>query len=345
MSKQSLIKEKFIDPAVASGDLGTLEKATAIWKTTVEAQKYERDIADSDSKKRSEKVRFWIPILVPLISSAALIATLIFQVIQFRENTRMMTNTAEDTSWREVLNRAKNTKGPEMVFSMTLIKGFLDSERYSVPAREISVTILARLTDADAFGILFPEIMNRTDWSNINDITRIGAGLNRAQRFLAKASDSISKRDIPDIMAGGMNDPKLLREGVINNLELTADAVINFLKLNGKNRENTDIIDLTDFQFAAKDLSNIDFSGSILRYTDYNKCTVKGALFNNIHDFEGSNWESTAWWRANGIDQRLLDYLEREFPYKVNVKYPNDTTNSLGDYSAAIDHLRSKKQK
>lgn len=329
MSNQSLIKEKFIDPAVASGDLGTLEKAAAIWKTTIEAEKCELDIADSASKKRSERVRFWIPILVPLISSVALIATLIFQVIQFRENARMMADTAEDTSWREVLNRAKETKGPNAIFSMTLIKGFLDSYRYGNAAWEISISMLGHMGDPDAFGVLFPELMSRTGWKDLNDIIRIGASLNR---FYCA------------IPVNAVGDDRIKKDSLSQNMDVVGNAVVKFLKDNQQSKKNTSTpVDFSGFQFGTKDLSNLDFSGFILGGTAFYRCTVAGAVFSDVGDFEGSDWAETAWWRAKKIDKRLLDYLEREFPYKENVKYPNDTTKSPEEYRAAIDFLRSDK--
>src|SRR5437868_14202573 len=107
MDRNVAIKDKLVDPAIESGDLAVLKKASSIWKTAAEAESTEREIAHSSTKERTEKVRFWVPILVPLLTAIALIATLLLQMRQYQENVQQAAQSAEENAWREVLKGAQ----------------------------------------------------------------------------------------------------------------------------------------------------------------------------------------------------------------------------------------------
>src|SRR5205823_11257884 len=95
------LQEKF-DHILADKVPLSLELAST-WKAVAEAEKVETEIANAGKAARFEKLKFWIPIIVSLVSTGALVATVIFQVFQFRENTRLNREAAEDTQWREAL--------------------------------------------------------------------------------------------------------------------------------------------------------------------------------------------------------------------------------------------------
>src|SRR5205085_5947376 len=184
MDRLKEIKENLIDPALNASDIPTLEKTSAIWYSIAEAEKLEADIITSKRTVRSESLRFWIPILAPLITAAALIGTLIFQIQQsrkntefqiqqFKENAQSQRLANEDTQWREVLAHAKSTEGPESGFALTLIKSFFDSDRYKKQAREIAAVVLGGVQDPSTFNDNFTALLERTNWDNFKDITNI----------------------------------------------------------------------------------------------------------------------------------------------------------------------------
>jgi hypothetical protein len=324
------IKEEVIDPALKSGDLATIERAAATWKALAEAEKLELDTKESAKKARSESARFWIPIFAPLLSAAALVATFLFQIQQAKA-------TGEDTAWREALNRGRSTQGPEGTFFLTLMKGFFDSERYAKPAREISVNILGHMADPDAFKVLFPDVMRRTTWENVNDICRIGSFLNKAYQKIPP-TDQAPKPDTVREMTSGKLSAKTLDTNFSQEIALTGRSLASFMRSHSPRPRNTRL-ELSDFQFGSVNLDGLDFSQANVHGAAFFRCTVNDGLFRGINDFEDSDWEGTPWWRAREIDPRLLDYLVDNFRLKPGAPYAGGPGSQV-QYDEAVERLK-----
>jgi len=344
MDRKTTIKDQLVSPAIESGDLALIEKTVSIWKTAVEADRAEQDILYWPAKERTEKVRFWVPILVPVLSAIALIATLVIQMRQYQENEqhnqeniKLAAQTAEDNAWREVIKGAQ-ANGREGLFSLSLMKPFLDSPRYQKPAREISISLLGRMADPDAFNILFPEILRRTSWENFNDITKLNSYLFRQS---SEAFNEAKKQTAPGVL-GSQRDPQDVRNDFNEELGTTQDATIAFMKSHGAEpaRANSKL-SFNYNVFGSVDLSNLDFSGSTLRGTRFYRCVVKGVNFSGIADYNETDWPETAWWRAGKMDVGLLDYLEKFWAFKPSNKYPGDQTEDTATYQSEVARLRA----
>jgi hypothetical protein len=357
MSYKEKIKEKLVDPALERGELDTLEKASAVWKTTVEAEKLELDTAQANSKARSESVRFWVPIIAPLIGAVALIATLLFQIQQFQENTRLAREAAEDKAWMEVVKGVGAGKGLQGVLAMSQLKPFLDSKRYKKDARDIAINSLIGVFDPYVFNIIFPDIYERTDWNNFKDLTGIAAQINKR---LLSVSKSVSKEEPPTDVGWwqrllgrdqkkpnrwspygiGGPDPATMQAGYEEEITIVGNAIVKFLKDHRADRPINNRMDFTEVQLPNLDLSNIDFSRSILRRSMFFNCTVVDSNFTDVSDYDDSDWNQTAWWRARKMDKGLVHYLEKEYPYKKGTSYYNDSTKDDKEYLSAIERLK-----
>ncbi len=353
MGYKEKIKEKLVDPALERGELDRLEKASAVWKTAAEAEKLELDTAQSKSKARSESVRFWIPIIAPLIGAVALIATLVFQMRQFQENTRLAREAAEDKAWMEVVKGLGEGRGLQGVHAISQLKPFLDSERYKKLAREISINSLGRIIDPDVFKIIFPDISERTDWNNFNDLTRIAAQLNRGYKNTSEEPLPTKVGWWQRLWGGGQKKPayaipgvppdsSIISAGYDEEMTIVGNAIAKFLKDHRADRPANNRLDFTNVFFCANDLSNIDFSGSILRETIFFNCTVVDSNFINVSDCENSEWKQTAWWHARKMDKGLLDYLEKKYPYEKGISYYNDSTKDDTEYLKAVERLKNQ---
>jgi hypothetical protein len=170
MSKSNTVtlKQKF-EKALADSGPELLEKLAPMWKAIIEAEKTETDIANATTIARFERVKFWVPIIFSLVSTLALVATLVFQVTQFKENTILAKETSEDAQWREALTKAQDTNGPEGVFGVLLLKSFLKSDRYGQQARQTLVMILGHMGNREVFDSVFPDLMANTKWWNLGD--------------------------------------------------------------------------------------------------------------------------------------------------------------------------------
>jgi len=181
MDRLEVIKQKLIDPTLDTPDIHALEKASAI---VAEAEKIESEIAASIRAARSESLRFWIPILAPVISALALIGTLLFQIQQHNENLKSQRAADEknanaqrlaneDAQWREVLTLAQGTEGPAGAYALTLMQSFFDSDRYKKQAREVTVVLLAQTAEPNVFSDNFAALLERTDWDSFRYLKNI----------------------------------------------------------------------------------------------------------------------------------------------------------------------------
>ena len=320
MNPAETLKDTMVAAANA-GDSAAVERIAPLWKSAVEAQKAELDIAEAAARQQTEKVRFWVPIIASVISSVALVATLGFQVYQFREQARTNAQTLEDAAWRDVLNRAKNIRNPDSAFALAMMTPFLDSERYAMAARNVSAAMLGHMADPDSFDTLFPQILERTDPGNMKDIVRIAATLNRVYQDMPNTKNL---------------EPQ--RNGVSKNMTTAAEALRVLLK----RRPASSMTDLSSVQFGTIDLSAVSFSNTRLVEAIFFRCNVKDATFADIEDFTDSDWRATAWWRAKFVDPRLVDYLEKNYPFDAEQDYGWGYQASQNDFVEAVRSLKSR---
>lgn len=353
------LKEKLEKALEQTGAL-TIEQTASLWKTIVEAEKIETETANASKTARFEKLKFWVPIVVSLVTTMALVATLVFQVFQFKENTRLMKESEEDTQWRETLNRAKVIDGPEGAFGITLLKTFFDSTRYGLQAREVAIQILGHMADEDVFDSTFPDLMSRTAWWNLQDIANISKQLNEGydmaddqltslteERDNIKSSTNYSKAVIAQRLKSTdkeFDNLNHLRTASEHELATVSKAVARLLKDPATQHRPRDYdLSLANMQFVSgTGLSGIDLSYAIIRGTDFYKCDVSESDFSNITDFDDSNWKGTAWWRAKKISPELLKYLTDNWKFDEKQEYYNDQSKNAAEYEKFVKALSEK---
>src|SRR5262245_5062066 len=109
-----------------------MEAATESPESKIESRIEAAKLRKLERKEKTEIIRFYIPILVPLISAIALFGALVFQAVQFKKSLEIQRQTidvqkdtvdlqrsmmedqkksGEDASWREVA-KSYNTFNP-----------------------------------------------------------------------------------------------------------------------------------------------------------------------------------------------------------------------------------------
>lgn len=372
MNLLEVIKKKLVDPALDASDIQALEKASAILRSVAEAERIESDITNSTRDARSESLRFWIPILAPVISALALIGTLLFQIQQHKEslksqraadekNAQAQRLANEDTQWREVLTLAKNTEGPEGAYALTLLQSFFDSDRYKTQAREVTVVLLAGILEPNVFSDNFGALLERTNWDNFNHLKNIS----RAQLayFYKYRQDSARLEDQRKQSKTGLpilrDDPGFLQTATGTNVVTTSKGLVQFLRNSLKSRPANIELDLNGCGFWEQDVSNMDFGKANLERFDIYDSNLSGANFSGANldrasigksnvkdaDFSGvraseSNWDRTAWWRAKRISPDLLKYLQDKFQFSPKEEYRDDMTKDFSEYQKEVERLR-----
>jgi uncharacterized protein YjbI with pentapeptide repeats len=369
-----MIKKKLIDPALEASDIVALEKASSILHSVAEAEKIEVDISASTRAARAESLRFWIPILAPVITALALIGTLVFQIQQFKEaaksqrladekNAQSQRLANEDTQWREVLAHAKSTEGPESAFALTLIKSFFDSERYKKQAREVAAVVLGGIGNPTIFDDNFAALLEKTNWDNFKDITNISRTQATIFEQVRREADNLekqreqSKTPFPD--PRGTDDPAFLRENFGANVLTTSKGLVQFLRDPRHNPRPANIeLDLSGCAIWEQDVSNMDFNGAKLEMLWFSRSNLSGANFSGAKlyrasiidsnvkdaDFSGvqanySYWNGTAWWRAQKISPDLLKFLQDKYKFSPDTEYRDDMTKDFSEYQKEVKRL------
>jgi hypothetical protein len=342
MSDLEKIKRDLFRPLLEKGDRAGLKEAGEIWLSAAQSEKLALEIATGARATRSESMRFWVPIMAPLITAAALVLTFVLQLNQFKENNKAQREANEDTQWRQMLSNVKSTTGPEGVFGLTLLKSFLDSERYRNQAREIAVLRLAHTADPDSFQVLFPDIMRRTDWKSFKDIVAISAGLLNGYNSIPDEPDTKSSFSTGPGSVSVRPSPGQVKSDLGRNLDTVGQALITFLRDPRHYPRPLGIdLDISGADFSNKDLADMDLSDAVVIESNFNNCSVNGVNFGRVTRFEDSNWSQTAWWRAKSISPELLKYLTKSFKYDAEKQYLNDTTGDQAEYDREIVRLSS----
>jgi hypothetical protein len=365
MSRLEHMKDLW-DRARTDLDLSALEKATAIWRSSAEAEKLELESSNLKRAGRSESVRFWVPVLASIITSAALVGTLLFQIRQFKENVRLQTEATEDTQYREMLKEIENPQMVHGAVGIPFLTTFLESPRYGGQARKVAINMLQGIAIYDSFRSLFDPIANKTDWSNYRDIVRLDGliyeewshwdgdvdRMGKEEKELpkqAKSGASVSVgRSLPP---GGAPVPfgpgrqlslsqvRDITEQKRRALVHCEDFLITFLK---KDRPRGLILDLSGalpVYLGGEDLSGFDLRGAILTDVVFDRSKLEGANLSDVSQFDDSGWDSVAWWRAAAISPPLLAYLKKNFQYSSDAKY--DPPATLEDYDKEVVRLEA----
>ena len=326
--------EKFFsDPNLKPTDLASA------WKDIVDAEKARLEVMNAVQISHLEKLKFWVPIIVSLVGTVALVSTLIFQVIQFNQNTVIARDSSEDTQWRETLNRVEATNGPEAMLSFILLKSFFGSERYGGQAREIGVEMLGGVMYSDTFEMLFRDLMERTTWNNLSDIVKISKRLN--EDFYMADADLEEFEQKGDLIKS--KRAAQARSAFLAQLEFVSHSMADFLRKYGRPKQRP--LRLNSFVFLDTDLSAVDLSNAQIQYAEFDDCDVSDVDLGEITVFGRSLWPGTPWWEAKRISPELLTYLITNWSYETNSAYLNGSwTNSIEQFETALKRLQGQEK-
>jgi hypothetical protein len=320
-------------------DLNQLEKASAVAQSSAqidklhaEAQKLEVEKANLLRGVRSEHIRFWIPIIAPFISAIAVIATLLFQMHQFNENSRLTRQTDEGVQFRAAIQSAHLPAGLDAYASQAILTSFLNSETYGAQARAVAISMMAGIGSREGFRNLFYSVFPTITYSNVPELARLSRMVNellsvvvtdkkRAEEGLANAKKSTSLPGASVLAVRSAQEQ-------VDHLQSTTEAMQDQAAMIAKSiatalrQKPSDIqADLSDILFWNADLSGISFGKASLKRADVQNCDVTNADLSEVSDFADSTWSYTAWWRAAKLNPALAQYLKANFPFAASTNY------------------------
>lgn len=192
MNEVDKMREQLGDARMQPTNLADLLSASAALKNAMEVERSRAEIESNSNK--SESLRFWVPVLAPVVGAAALVVTLIVQSQQFGVTAKVQRDSAEDAAWREMtkdLREGYRETSSEVqpgrpdahasniaaiVVSLQELQSFFRSQRYGRQAHDLAATMLP-MTGSHSLKALYPEFLETSDWESFDDLAKVPNGL------------------------------------------------------------------------------------------------------------------------------------------------------------------------
>jgi hypothetical protein len=348
---------------LASGVLGVesppdLERSLTLLGAAAAAEKSEVDAANARRTARSESVRFWVSIAGPLIAVGATVGTLVFQINQAHDQSERTVSSQAETQWREAVGTLFNQDGFKATGGAIMLRSFLSP----LPAKDQSLSPLQERHRSEAFvaathflgtnplpsvfEILIDDVCGSITFDNKERFLQmlrqmddnLGLTTQAHNQQLGQPRPATTALPLlPGIASEPQNQPdvppavaRILEGQYERACQCFATWASNFYWEN---------LDLTDLHLRSSDLSNLTAKKLILARTSFEHCTIEKADLCGASEFESSSWIGTAWWRADGIEKPLLDFLSRKFPFSPSEQYAGVAATSR-EYTAAVARLQ-----
>jgi len=317
-------------------------------KLAAEELKINDDLKDSQQVRKHTLVKDYISLLAPLFTTVVLAGTLVQQSYQFVQSektkqaqfiqaerdkdaeARRQADAAEDLRWAEAVKLLSSSE--KLSPAGVILKSFIKSERYGGASSETAMQVLLKTKDPDLFSNLFTTLFDPVSWTNILQII----DLNRTQHSEASLlytktwNPKTFRNDLGKLNAAELQKWQYLKK----DRDVVCTRIASLLKGSRPPGTKLDLgnADL-DGNFEGADFSGANVEGAVM--TGIN---IKGAKLNGLSGYENTSFEATAWWQASTIDQGLLEYLIRKYPYNNQAVYSGATGQA--DYEAGVARLR-----
>jgi hypothetical protein len=338
------------------GDLERLDRACVIWKSAADARRSEIEVSNSERSLRSESSRFWFSVLAPTVSAVALVATLIFQIVQFKDSSQRTRDAEEDVQWREMIKTLAARDAMSSIAAVLNLKSFFASERLRTSARQYALQLMGirgAVLGLDPFEILLPPVMSSTDWSNYREVIDASARMQETYAYLDGELKGASKESTGDSLRGNEFSPSVTRyselarndkrDAMERDRRILSNEITQFgtgiVSLLRAKRPSGTIPRLNGLAFWESDLRDVDFAEASLESLWVWSCDLQGVDLGGIKAFNKSIWQETAWWKAKRVAPELLEYLAREYPFSPSVGYGEETATAA-EYESNLARLR-----
>ena len=322
------LKTKLLSSADAS-DLASLERILATVKLITETEKIESEKEQVDLQKsrgdievdsmrrqaRLESTRLWLPITVPAASALLLAAlTLVFQLYQLKKTTQLQQSTAQqasraqedagwDAQWRGAIQTLAEAKTPDAtVAGVTFLAIFAGSDRYRDPAHKLTLQYLARTRDPNSFRTLCAIAFGNVGWGDFEDLAQNNRTLSDRYSALFNQLKDPNTKDRASL--------ETEEDNLYQNILFLNPKLVTALK----GRPPLAPVNLESLILFRTNLSGVDFRHTSVRFSSFAHSDVSGADLQDISNFEGGDWNGTAWWKAKSMSAPLLAYLKIELP-------------------------------
>jgi hypothetical protein len=352
MQLDDLIAELLAE-AAKPGPLDQKMLAANALKAMLEA----KSVLDAEEARaradKTERLRTWSALLVPIVSVLALFGTVWVGLLQANSARRE----TENTEWRALLTSLEapsNTVYTDVTIAPRL-KSFAKSPVYSVQAREIAERLMGQYSNPEGFEDFFGYVFGRVTKDNFADVWSVARALSQSKIRLenrcqaAVAAGPAGDADATELVSCGMEmsdaefadakaayakrappgastvsflrDMDANRDGIIGiGLEshYLSGRIVEFITVDyAKSRDRIHHVglDLSKGIFSFVDLKGADFSDSDISDSIFDFVNLESANL-NVKSFSGVQFRGCNWWDAKVIAPDLLVYLiQNSQPY------------------------------
>ncbi|MBV8890936.1 MAG: pentapeptide repeat-containing protein [Acidobacteriaceae bacterium] len=220
------------------------------------------------------------------------------------------------------------------------LQPFLRSPKYGDQARDDAVNILSTSSDSAFFSSLFGPALTPVTWTNLDRVVRLDRAL------LARGYPLWNKSWDPKTQNNDLRRLTKEERATFDYIEaavpLISSEVGSVLKTPQPRGTS---VDLSATYFKNADWSGINFKGVNLKNIDLNSLDLKNAQLTGVTEFTGAQFDYVAWWEARSIDRRLLEYLQRAYPFRPRAVYgygPSNEVATQSDYDTSVGRLMSQ---
>jgi hypothetical protein len=317
-----------LDHVDSSSSLEEISKAIEIAKSGSEYLKTNQEIQSSSAQIRSERLKTWASIMVPIVSILALLATVLTQMYQQHSQFQATRQQAEDTQWRDLLSSVQGgaSKAISDVSLVPRLKSFFSSATYGSQARDLSKHLMGSLANDEAFRDLFTAVFPIIDYSKLGDLVDINRMMTRTvqeihrkceeyslgfqvQGYHGLCSGTLNDNEVEQLARTTRNshdilDTRFEYQDIYKELKFLSESILGAIKdLGGETKSaNLDIsgIYLYDVNASGLDFSRLDISECVFARVDLSNTKLTPEKFQNF-DPTDSNW-----WDVASIDSELL---------------------------------------
>lgn len=338
------------------GDSESKLKAATIYKYVAEAERQLLEVATLRRTASTEQARFIFTLLAPLLSALAVVGALVFQTIQFRENTILQRQTmeiqrqtvdvqsrsAEDTQWREAIKTF--TQAPSAINGIagtSMLLAFLKQGNHKDEARTMATGLLGDMQHSFLFSTLFAATMEAApNADRFDGAIAISTRLQKAWKVmytLASEIRPIPDSEMPILKVNGKDspNPSFARAQVEEELALVCKFIAQLIK---GDRPEKLTYSLANATLWSCDLSASKLRGANLVNLNIQTASLTNADLSEVTEFSGSNWSNTAWWHAKSISKSLIEYLLKYYPFNEKASYYQVESREV--YDKEVNRLR-----
>jgi hypothetical protein len=321
-----------------STDLETVKKQK-------ELEKLDVDIRNAKATIGLERFKAWAALLGPVLTAVTVLGTVYIGYLQISQKSA----SDEDTNWRQTLTALNDTRPEEFGarHMATLLKPFLESQRYRTLAIGVTTDELPRLRDVGTFKELYVDAFPQPETRDLTVLLDLARRLNTIGLTLQDQAASAGR---DEKTASAKRDEMILVHTEAGTL---CDPIASTLRNSNhkylyqqfsSGQSGNPKIPLNDIYFEKCDFSGIDFSDIDLSKSTFDYVILDNAILKNIGNESAFLWSGNIWWTAKEIDADLLTaLLERYKPYVFAKNFPTGYRDGVNikpaDWDANIRRL------